>query len=283
MTNIDQFESVFKSADKTPFAHESIKITRGLIVTDLPSGQVSDFVSACRSFTASLGDIQWQVAADEDLPTVPAMLEMIERQAPEVIVIYRNLFVSASEHPYSLGAYVDVVTQATDIPVLLLPHPETIRAKPELLGSIDTVMAVTDHLAGDHHLVSYGCLLTPKTGNLVLAHIEDDSIFQRYMDIIGKIPNLDTDVARHDILAQLLKEPTDYIQSCREVFAEEGKLMTVESVVRLGCRMKDYKKLLFEHKVDLMILNTKDNEQLAMHGVAYPLAVELRETPLLLL
>ena len=28
---------------------------------------------------------------------------------------------------------------------------------------------------------------------------------------------------------------------------------------------------------------TKDDEQLAMHGIAYPLAVELRATPLLLL
>ena len=28
---------------------------------------------------------------------------------------------------------------------------------------------------------------------------------------------------------------------------------------------------------------TKDEDQMAMHGVAYPLAVELRETPLLML
>jgi hypothetical protein len=38
-----------------------------------------------------------------------------------------------------------------------------------------------------------------------------------------------------------------------------------------------------EHHVDLLVLNTKDEDQLAIHGLAYPLAVELRNTPLLLL
>jgi hypothetical protein len=30
-------------------------------------------------------------------------------------------------------------------------------------------------------------------------------------------------------------------------------------------------------------MNTKDEDQLAMHGLAYPLAVELRDIPLLML
>ncbi|MFT7641765.1 MAG: hypothetical protein ACI9G1_003516 [Pirellulaceae bacterium] len=283
MTNIDQFESVFKSADKTPFTHEDIVVKRGTIVTDLPAAQAGEFVAAAKKFTAALGEVQWQVAASEEIQSVTKMLNFVEKHDPEIIIIYRNLFVPANEYPYSLGTYVDVVTQATKIPVLVLPHPEAIRDKPELLGSIDTVIAVTDHLAGDHHLVSYGNMFTPKTGKLVLAHVEDEAIFERYIDIIGKIPNLDTDVSRHDILAQLLKEPADYIDSCREVFTAEGKSMTVESVVTMGSRLKDYKKLVQEFSVDLMILNTKDHEQLAMHGVAYPLAIELRDTPLLLL
>ena len=38
-----------------------------------------------------------------------------------------------------------------------------------------------------------------------------------------------------------------------------------------------------EHKIDLLVMNTKDEYQTAMHGLAYPLAVELRSIPLLLL
>ena len=36
-------------------------------------------------------------------------------------------------------------------------------------------------------------------------------------------------------------------------------------------------------RVDLLVMNTKDEDQLAMHGLAYPLAVELRQIPLLML
>jgi hypothetical protein len=35
--------------------------------------------------------------------------------------------------------------------------------------------------------------------------------------------------------------------------------------------------------VDLLVMNTKDEDHSAMHGLAYPLAVELRGTPLLML
>ena len=51
----------------------------------------------------------------------------------------------------------------------------------------------------------------------------------------------------------------------------------------MGHYLNDYRRLLDEHEIDLLVLNTKDDEQLAMHGLAYPLTVELRETPMMLL
>ena len=59
--------------------------------------------------------------------------------------------------------------------------------------------------------------------------------------------------------------------------------ITVEEIVVMGNRLRDYRRLIDEHEVDLLVLNTKDDEQLAMHGVAYPLTIELRNIPLLLL
>ena len=50
----------------------------------------------------------------------------------------------------------------------------------------------------------------------------------------------------------------------------------------LGHHLADYKKLVAEHDVDLLVFNTKDEDQLAMHGIAYSLAVELRDTPILM-
>ena len=64
---------------------------------------------------------------------------------------------------------------------------------------------------------------------------------------------------------------------------EAATSMDIEEIVTVGHRLADYKRLIDEHDVDLLVLNTKDEDQLAMHGLAYPLAVELRRLPLLLL
>ena len=126
--------------------------------------------------------------------------------------------------------------------------------------------------------------LTEPGGRLILTHVEDVAAFERYIAVIGKIPEIDTDAARQEILDQLLKEPRDYIDSCRRVLEEEGvPLSTIDEVVTLGHHLADYKRFALEHDVNLLVLNTKDEDQLAMHGMAYALAVELRQIPLLML
>ena len=108
-------------------------------------------------------------------------------------------------------------------------------------------------------------------------------MFDRYTDVIGKIPSIDTDNARARIEAQLLKEPRDYIDSVRERLAADKVDIEVESVVMLGHQLSDYRRLIEEHEIDMLVLNTRDAEQLAMHGLAYPIAVEMRNIPLLML
>ena len=101
--------------------------------------------------------------------------------------------------------------------------------------------------------------------------------------MLPRLPELDTLVARERIREQLLKEPADYIESCRRGLAEAGVDLEVEAVVAIGRRLSEYRRLVEQRQVDLLMLNTKDNDQLAMHGLAYPLCVELRDVPLLLL
>ena len=47
--------------------------------------------------------------------------------------------------------------------------------------------------------------------------------------------------------------------------------------------LAQYRALVREHEVDLLIMETKDEDQLAMHGLAHPLAIEIREIPLLMI
>ena len=68
-----------------------------------------------------------------------------------------------------------------------------------------------------------------------------------------------------------------------EVVRKAGTQVKVEQLVGFGHRLSEYKRLIEQHQVDLLVLNTKDEDQLAMHGIAYALAVELRQIPLLML
>jgi hypothetical protein len=131
--------------------------------------------------------------------------------------------------------------------------------------------------------VSHAAYFTPSGGRLLLAHIEDERSLERYLEVISKIPEIDTESARGLLSARLLKEPADYIASCKEVLRQAGLPIELEKVVTFGHHVSDVERLVAEHEVDLLVLNTKDDDQQAMHGLAHPLAVQLRTTPLLML
>jgi len=286
MSTVDQFSSQFRSAAKEIYTFKPIELKQILVVNDGDDGTSQAFLAKVRQLLTSLeekGSVEWEVLRGEDFRTVQDLLNAIERIRPDLIVTYRHLHSDAWQWPYSLGEHLDVMTQVTPSPVLVLPHPRREGGVLEGLKNTDRVMAITDHLTGDHRLVDFAVHFTEKNGTLFLSHIEDASSFERMMDIISKIPAIDTDTAREKIEERLLKEPLDYIASCGKSLLEKGVKIRVEPMVSLGRHLSDYKKLIEDHQIDLLVLNTKDEDQLAMHGLAYPLVVELRDIPLLLL
>jgi len=285
VTNVDQFESVFKSATKISFAYQDIEIRKVLLVTDLeeqPAQQLSDQV---RSFLSVLGEddsVNWRTVQGDEFQTVKELLDLVEKEDPDLICAYRHLHSQAWRWPYSLGEELDVLTQITSSPVLILPHP---KAQPldEILKGTGSVMAITNHLTGDHRLVNFAVRFTEERGTLSLTHIEDEKVFKSYIEVISKIPTITTENAEEEILKQLLKEPHDYIRSCSETLQAEGLALKVQEIVSLGHHISDLTRLVEEHQVDLLVLHAKDEDQAAMHGLAYSLAVELRKIPLLML
>jgi hypothetical protein len=167
--------------------------------------------------------------------------------------------------------------------VLVFPHPQADRTNGHTLQGTDIVMAITTHLAGDNSLVNNAAGFTNDGGTLWLAHVEDEKSFGRFIDTISKIDAIDTDTSRERILAQMLKEPGDYIRSCKEVIVTHRPSVRVEKIVTVGGRLAEFRRLIDKYTVDLLVMYTKDADQSAMHGLAYPLAIELREIPLLLL
>ncbi len=286
MTKVDQFESMFRSASREVFRLDRSNIRSVLVVTDRDEEMARCFGDQLRQFLKVLSadeKVQWRDVEGSEFQTAGELLALVESAAPDIICTYRNLHSGAWRWPYSLGTHVDLLTQHTDVPVMLLPHPEAERSAEHAIENTDTVMAIADHLTGDHRLVNYAVRFTENGGTLWLTHVEDEATFGRYMEVISKIPTIDTDEARKAVREQLLKEPQDYIDSCVEVLRKAGTSVRVEHLVVFGHHLSEYKRLIEQHKVDLLVLNTKDEDQLAMHGIAYALAVELRQIPLLML
>ncbi len=285
MTKLDQFESVFKSADKAVYTYDRPRFDRVLLVTDLNQADTADITSRVRSFLTSIdqASTRWESLPGDAFGSVRALLESIEERKPDLIVTYRHLHSEAWQWPHSLGEYLDVMTQATSVPVLVLPHPDADRALPHSIKDTDRVMAITNHLTGDNRLVNMAVRFTEPGGTCWLTHVESQPVFELYMDAISKIPAIDTDVAREVLAAQLLKEPRDFIAACRAEIDAQGLPVRIEEVVVMGRQVDEYGDLIAKREIDLLVLHTKDDDQLAMHGAAYVLAVELRGIPLLML
>lgn len=287
MPRVDQFESVFRAAARVPFHYGRPEIGKILVVADLPADEARAFARKVRDFLNVFeadDATSWIEIQGEDFKGATELLSRVNEISPDLVCTYRNLHSDAwRHHPYTLGEHLDVLTQATEIPILVLPHPEGDRAAAHAHENTDVVMAVTSHLTGDERLVNHAARFTHPGGTLYLTHIEDDHAFEKTMEAISKIPSIDTDDAREKIAERLLKDPRDYIEDCKRRLSAAGLTIEVREIVAFGHRMDQYKRLIEEHEVDLLVFHTKDKDQLAMHGLAYPLAVELRQIPLLMI
>ncbi len=286
MTNIDQFESLFKSASKEVFHFEPVAFAQVLVITDLATAEaepLAEDVQRMFAGTEAFRQSQFRVMASETHRDIGDLLQLVSEVQPDLIVSYRCLHSSAWRWPHSLGEHLDVLTQATEVPVLVLPHPEANRRAPWVEDGASCVMAIANHLSGEARLVDVAASLTAADGTLWLTHVEDRLTFERYMDAIEKLPSIDSEPAREALREQLLKEPQDYVQSCRVALAEHKPGLRVEADVTMGHHINDYRQLVEKHSVTLLVFNTKEDGQLAMHGAAYGLAVEMRHIPLLML
>ncbi len=280
---IDQFESVFRAAEKPRFMYRRPELARVVVLVDRAKGDSSDYVDAARSFLES-SDIQpgeFQIYGNESFGSIQEMLKIVGSASPDLVVTHRHLHLDREELEHSLGAYLDTLTQGTAIPVLITPSPK-LDGTPVAMEPAKDVLVMTDHLVDDSKTINFGVRFAVPEGIVHLCHIEDDAIFRRYMSVIERIPEIETEEAREKIHAKLLQMPADYIASCAEVLVAESIPAKVHPIVRLGHCVRDYHQLISEHEGDLLVCNTKDSEELAIHPMAYAIALEFQHQPLLL-
>ena len=283
---LDKYESVFRGSLKDKFVYQEIPLKKILFITDDPPKKSETLAKKVQSFLHRVADqnlLEWKTVSGDDYDSIPQLLQICEREKPDLIVTYRHLKQKHKNLRFSIGVYLDMLTQATAFPVLILPYLEDKSGYDSVMKDTTSVTVVTTHITDEHKLVNYGLFLTEKDGKLFATHIEDTETFERYINLISKIPGIDTETARTEIRNRLLKEPAAYIQSVTDAVSKRGHSVEIVPVVKLGHAIADYKSHILSHDIDLLIMNTKDGDQMAMHGMAYSLAVELTQIPLLLL
>ncbi len=284
MANVDQFESIFRSSIKERLEYHHIPLNSILLITDLEENEAKIFQKSVQKFLSVLGDASERdcfLIYGHEFKTTEDLLKLVDGYELDMICSYRNLHSNAWQFPHSLGAHLDVLIQQTDIPVLVLPHPKAHYIADHAMHDTMEVMVVTDLVAINHELINYAVRLTQPQGTLFLSHVENKYIFERYIDAIGKIDSIDTNAARTRLSEQLLKEPEDYFLTCKEILQEHGISLDVRSMVRFGDGLQEYRRQIESQKLDLLVMHAKDENQQAMNSVSYPLAVELRQIPLL--
>ena len=283
MTTLDQFESVFKSAVKPIYRHKVVSIDRAVIVTDLDETAAGTFAKQVQQLLAPQQISDWEIVRGDQYNSTLDLLRLLEGKTIDLICCYRNLHSQAWQHPHSLGSHLDVLIQKTSSPALILPHPEAGYAYAYAYDNARKVLAMTDQMTDDDVLVNYAAEFTGSNGRLHLAHIEDAATFARYIEAISKIETIDTANAEATIKRQLLKHPRDYINSCRAALSTKYPSMTVDAIVAYGHKLADYLGYVDELQINLLLMHGTDEDQLAMHGLSYPLAIELRQIPLLII
>lgn len=162
MTQIDQFESVFKAASRTLYQHQPVCLRKVLVISDLNPEGTEALTERLRTFLAALDKRQrmsWQSTSAEAYDSVGDMLDQVARAEPDLICTYRNLKTNAWRWPYTLGDHLEVLTQVSPTPILVVPRPEH-EAHARALRATQTVMAITDHLTGDDRLVNHAVSFT---------------------------------------------------------------------------------------------------------------------------
>lgn len=281
--NIDRFESIFRRAEREQFTYVDVPIESIAIITDADKASADAAKESLLCILPRLESVDsFRLITGEDYSTVAELRAKIDEERTDLIVTYRHLQEGDLTPKHSLGVYLDVLTQTTSIPVLVLPG--TANNPKKLTGrDADRVMVVADHITGDARLINYGVRVCRNGGTIWFCHVEDDKIHQRYMHAIERIPEINTSAARELLQEQLLREASLYIDECIHELKEHGPHVSCRSVVRMGHHLKQYRELVEENGIELLVINTKDDDQLAMHGMAYSLSVEMTEVPLLLL
>ena len=92
MTQVDQFESIFRSALTDTYEYALPEVNSVLLVTDRNETDVQDYLKDIQKFLSVLGtSVTWSVLNADDYKTTQDLLDRVDQEKPDIICSYRNL------------------------------------------------------------------------------------------------------------------------------------------------------------------------------------------------
>ncbi len=255
--NLDVFGSVFNRAVKHHYKFEPKDLHSMMIIADSKNIQTLD------QFGSRYCEDRVQFIYNTEF-LWSNLIQLIDNTKPDLLLIQRQLGMHAGIE-FSLGPLLVNLSQEFEIPILVLPSHQK-------AYEIKTVLAGFDHKIDNSHLVNHSLMLKMDMENLLLVHIEEESVFNYYMDAITKIPGINTDYAKTNIEKTILDLSGDFFDDVIESLS--NKRFKVHQYCRLGDVVKEYQAIVSQHNVDLMVFEAEDDSKLAMHSLGQSLAIQ---------
>lgn len=277
MLKLDHFASIFRAADKETIAIREREIVKVLIVTDVGYEKSLEIWERWRAFFFQTVTVR--VLHGEESLDISTITEKLDEADCDLIVSYRCLHSENWRYPHAIGSYVEVITQLTSKPVLLMPH---IREDTKDYAPPESIVLLSNDLTKASDALAWACCFRGHRSRCTLVELENMVHFNRVLDVIAKIPQLDTDVAREKIMKQMHTDSADWVIRSQKILKNWKRPPSLARKQVVQNALAACSDIVQQVGAELIVLNTKAEDQLALHGLVYPFMVHFRHTPLLL-
>ncbi|MDE0757742.1 MAG: hypothetical protein OSB45_06235 [Pseudomonadales bacterium] len=208
-------------------------------------------------------------------------LNSIETQSADLMVTHHHLFETFTDPNLGLGTYLETLLQSSPIPLMIVPHYLDPGLAPAT-EKLEDVLVISDHFSNSDELINWSAEFVSNSGALWLTHVESEVDFERYMQAIARIPELDTETARTTLCRELLHESMSYIQNCKQQLAKTNPALAVELLACMGQPLHTYRQWLCSDKHELLVIPALAEDRFAQRALTGQLASEYPHIALLI-
>lgn len=285
MPTIDEFESRFRRAIKPLYDYEEISISSVVLVLDGKAISDEDLENIKRCTKAIFGlndpDLRIETFNISEFTSVVDCIRNIRALNPDLIISERLLGLPDTTLP-SIGAYVDSFSYRVDCPVCIVPF-NFLKRNYEKCEALKNIMVLSESIQGDSKLVNFALNFVSIGTKLVLTDMINGKTFNYYIELVSKIASIETEPAREELQKLIVKMASEFEDDCITKLEEIMPDLAVAKHIDFAYKVQDYLNILNEHKADILIINSRTDEEKNLNTIAHSLAISVTDIPVMLI